>query len=327
MMKVTNMFITKAVKTKTLGEFLQACRANLGLTLEDVASVARVQPKYLLALEEGRFGELPAEVYVKGFLTSLSQIYRVDTRKLWQQYLAEHEVVRNLELSPKAAKPPLTMPRFILSPKTLTILGVAVLGFLSLAYLYFQISSLSRPPYLAVSSPATDGIVQSGLLVVSGSTEPGAEVYLNGQPIVVDVNGNFRENLSLGRGTNMLTIRAVNKFGRETVVARQLVLLEKAIAGSFTDATGSGDVATSNAPFVTVEVKIGPTASWISLESDGQEIYEGTMLAGATKKITAREMIRLTTKNAGSTRVLVNGKDFGKLGKDDETIKDIEFTR
>lgn len=313
-------FVTKKVKTQTLGEYLSSCRDHLGLSLEEAGRLSQIQPKFLAALEEGRYSDLPATVYVKGFLKSLAKFYRVKEGKLLEQFAAEHEIVHNTALAtPVDERGKFFMPRLILSPRTLMVAGVVAVGILSLGYLYFQISSLSQPPILEVFSPSSDGTVDSSLLVVNGRTEAGASVYLNNQPIVADATGEFQENLSLAPGPNQLVIRAVNKFGRQTQISRSILLQEKQIAGSFTSNQGP------NAG-LTVEVAIGGKPTWIYLEADGLEKYSGTMLAGAKQTISAQNKIVLTTGNAGATQVILNGKDLGILGKDGEVIRDIEFT-
>lgn len=336
-MRVRDLFMTfttKKVNTQDLGEYLEACRQKSGLSLPEVAKVTQVQPKYIIALEQGRFRDLPAAVYVKGFLASLAKIYRLDSGSIYKQFLTEQGIARNLAIAEpeKQKKSPISL--FVVSPKTLTILGAAILGLSSLTYLYFQVSSLKRPPSLEVFYPEADGTVNSSLFLVRGKTEPGASVYLNNQAIVVDATGNFRENLSLGPGTNQLVIRAVNKFDKETIISRSILLAEKDIAGSFTEAYDtSGEVATSTPENMeqtglTLEILIGPEAAWIHIETDGgREEYSGTMLKGASRKIVAENKIVVTTGNAGSTRISLNDKDLGILGKEGEIIRDLEFTK
>lgn len=318
-------FTTKRVKTQTLGEYLASLRQKSGLPLSEIAKISQVQPKYLIALEQGFLERLPPPVYVKGFLKSLAKIYGVEPQILLQQYLAEHEIAHNVKiLAESKPKLPVAIPRFILNPKTLTFGAVVLLGLLSFGYLYFQVSSLNRPPKLEVFSPEKDGIMNSSLLLVLGKAEPGSSVTLNNQPIIADANGEFRENLSLAPGSNQLVIRAVNKFGRETVLTRSIIYQEKEIAGVSTSSEAS--LADEVREGLTLEVIIGDQAAWIYLEADGVEKYSGTMLPNSRRLIEASERIVLTTGNAGYTRVILSGEDLGILGKEGEVIRDIEFT-
>lgn len=310
--KIGEGFTVKTVQTQTLGEYLLACRKRLGLELATVAKVSQVQPKFLEALEKGDYAVLPSAVYVRGFLRSLALVYRVSAGKLLEAFTAEYEIARNMHLeSPGSIRSPFVLPRFIFSPKTLVVAGVSAIGFLSLTYLYFQVSSLRQPPMLEVYSPENDRLADSSLLLVHGKTESGATVYLNNQPIVVDAGGEFRENLSLAPGANLLVIRAVNKFQKETVVTRSIVLAKKEIAGILT-------------PLI-LELAVSKNTA-ITLAADGFQQYSGTLLAGTRKTVTAKDKIVLTTGNAGATRVIFNGNDMGVLGKDGERLADIEFT-
>lgn len=306
-----------------MGEYLQSCRSHLGLSLQDAAKLSQVQPKFIVALEEGRFRDLPAAVYVRGFLRSLAQVYRVTAVGLLEQFAAESQISANLQAS-AAPEPPggrFVFRRFILSPRTAMLLGAVILAIVSLSYLYFQISSLGRAPRLQVFSPESDLVTSSGSLLVRGQTEPGASVFLNNQALVSDSgSGEFRENLSLGPGPNRLVIKAVNQFGRETVVTRSVNFQEKEIAGSFTSIENPGEE-------LVLEVLIGPGSAWIYLEADGIEQASGTMLPNSRKAIAAKDKIVLTTGNAGSTRAIFKGKDLGVLGKEGEVIRDIEFTK
>lgn len=313
-------FKTKKVKAKTLGEYLRQCREYSGIALPEISKFSQVQKKFILALEEGRYQDLPDSVYVKGFLKSLSLIYHIPLATLLNQYLGEQEIAKNIEKSESDAETSFSTPKFIFSPKTLLIGSLAILGILSVSYLYFQVSSLKRPPSLHIISPAEDTTVNTGAVEVLGTTESGSTVYLNNQAIVVDAKGEFRENLTLAPGSNFLTIKSVNRFGKSSEVTKSIVYQEKEIAGA---ATRTPAILSDALIF---EITMGEQASWIEIVADGVDKFSGTMLPNAHQTIIAREKIVLTTGNAGTTRVKFNGKDLGILGKEGEVIKDIEFT-
>jgi len=156
-------------------------------------------------------------------------------------------------------------------------------------------------------------------------TEAGATVYLNNQLVVVDVNGEFRENLSLAPGTNTLVIKAVSKFEKETVVTRSIVIPEKQIAGAFDPEMPTTTPETIRE--VQLELVVGPQAAWVSIQVDGQEEFTGTMLAGSSRAVRASSSVRISTGNAGSTKVILSGQDIGLMGKEGEMLRDVEFTK
>ncbi|OGE83776.1 MAG: hypothetical protein A2846_04795 [Candidatus Doudnabacteria bacterium RIFCSPHIGHO2_01_FULL_49_9] len=318
------MFKTKPVRFSTLGEYLVSLRAHLGMSVTEISKVAKIPPKYITALEDGDYARLPATVYVRGFLKTLAEIYRVEHKNLLALYEQEKGLSDQLATpAPDTANPGRAMPRFIFSPRTLIAASVILLGLGSIGYLYLQISSVRRPPLLEVFSPEGDGAVDSSFLALDGRTEPGTNVYLNNQPVVVDANGKFHENLSLAPGMNQLVITATNKFDKHTIITRQVLIPEKQIAGAQDNDTLTASVEDSN---LDLEILVGPETAWMSVEVDSQIVFTGTMLPGSARRVSG-QFVRLSTTNAGAVRVALNGQDLGVLGKDGETLRDVEFSK
>ncbi len=317
-------FQTKPIKTRTLGEYLCSLREHLGLSIAEISKIAKIPPKYISNLEQGEYTELPATVYIKGFLKTLSEFYHVEHRGLLDLFDQEKKLSDQLDTTPDDAKSRTKIPRFVFSPRTLAISGAALLGLASIGYLYFQLSSVRKPPLLEVFSPRNNAQVDSSFLVLDGRAEPGASVYLNNQPVAVEASGKFRENLSLAPGANQIVIKAVNKFDKETVIVRQISIPEKQIAGVQVGATSTPS--STDTDEITLELLIGPNSSWVSIEVDSQDVFTGTMLPGSSREVRGK-FVRLSTTNAGSVRVMVNGKDLGVLGKDKETLRGIEFVK
>jgi cytoskeleton protein RodZ len=65
-----------------IGITLQAARVGRGLTIEQAAADTRISARFLEALEGERFHELPAPVYVRGFLRSYANYLRIDAQPL-----------------------------------------------------------------------------------------------------------------------------------------------------------------------------------------------------------------------------------------------------
>lgn len=78
------------------------------------------------------------------------------------------------------------------------------------------------PPELVLSRPQVSGT----LVILSGRTEPGAAITVNGEPVDVEASGAFKKVISLHReGVNVLTVRAVDGAGNETV-RRETVMID-----------------------------------------------------------------------------------------------------
>ena len=69
------------------GPRLRRSRMRRGLELDDVARVTKVNPTYLRFLEEERFEELPARVYVRGFVTLYAGCIGLEAKLVAEDYM------------------------------------------------------------------------------------------------------------------------------------------------------------------------------------------------------------------------------------------------
>jgi cytoskeletal protein RodZ len=68
-----------------IGSTLRNARVQRGLTIDQVAQDTRISARFLEALEAEMFDQLPAPVYVRGFLRSYANYLRVDPQPLLEE--------------------------------------------------------------------------------------------------------------------------------------------------------------------------------------------------------------------------------------------------
>ena len=303
------LFKTKQVKIDTLGNYLKQIREKLNLDIKTVSMLTQIKPVYLEDLEAGAYDKLPADVYIRGFIKNLSQIYRVDEQAMVEQFEKEHGFTaaheRRAVLHPQ---------KIWLTPRMLILIisGVVFMG--AFVYVATQIRSVLTPPKLVINEPVGDETVKGNSIVVSGVAEVGADVAINNQAVFLDQNGQFNENVILSNGLNTIEITARNKFNKAATVIRKI----------------NAEVPQNTPPPTSLPInltlQIGPNPAWVSIEADGVVVQRGTMLAGSSKSFSAKSDLVLTSANAGSTQVIYNGKDLGKLGRESEVVRNVEFS-
>lgn len=302
------LFKKKEVKIDTLGEYLTSVRKQLNLDIKTVSLLAQIKPGFLEDLESGNYKDLPGDVYIRGFLKSLAEFYRIKEKVLIDQYDKERGFPIEASIRVKIIK-----RKIVFTPKTVVIGLSVILLLAAVTYVGSQIRSVLAPPFLEVNEPNSDATIEGTSLVVAGKGEIGADIFINSQPVLADQSGQFSENLLLSPGLNIVEILAKNKFGKISKVTRNI--------------TAKTEIASEKpAEGITIIVNIGPGSAWVYLEADGVVAQRGTMLAGSSKTITAKENIIITSANAGSTQVVYNGKDLGKLGREGEVIRNVEFS-
>lgn len=72
----------------SIGRALSEARLERNLSIEQVAEYTRISPRFLVALEREEFYELPAPVYVRGFLRSYANFLGLDPEPLLQELVA-----------------------------------------------------------------------------------------------------------------------------------------------------------------------------------------------------------------------------------------------
>ena len=61
------------------------------MELEDISSTTKISPSYLRFIEEDRFEELPAPVYVRGFVRAYADCVGLDAARVAASYMKKFE--------------------------------------------------------------------------------------------------------------------------------------------------------------------------------------------------------------------------------------------
>lgn len=315
MKKMIPIFETKKINMETLPEYLKSARESFSYELNHVAKITNISPKFLEYLEAGYYHRLPADVYVYGFLRKLAELYRTDAELLIFQYKKEHGVHEQINKKIPVYKS-YTDSKFEVTPKTITITALVAFVIFILGYLFYQVHAINQPPKLLINSPQNGARLATSSVTVQGTTDVGVTLTINDQQIDVDSDGNFKKPVSISAGEKVLTFKAKNTFGKETT--KQVLVIGDFQTQEQMQQTVSADL--------TLVITAGPNSTWISTSIDGNPPEEETLLVGTKKTVMAKNKIVLSTGDAGSTSISLNGKDSGKLGRQGEVLTDIVFT-
>lgn len=88
-----------------VGAVLRAARLKRGASLEAVAQQTRIPKRYLEALENDRFSEFPAIVYLRGFMKEYCEHLDLDFSALWAKIEAPAEAEAPAKTAPAAKAP------------------------------------------------------------------------------------------------------------------------------------------------------------------------------------------------------------------------------
>lgn len=308
-------FVRKKVESLTLGEKLRKLRQQYRMSYAEIAKATRIQAKYLEYLENGEYGKLPAEVYVRGFLRNYARHLGLDDEAFLKLYDKEKDIRENLGQEPgvkESVRYPV-MNAWIITPRTILItLLTLVLGGTFL-YLVTEFRSFVAEPRLIIQSPLPGATIDGSGVLLRGQTDPGAVVTANGEPVFVGSSGEFSEEITLQQGLNRVVVRSTNRFDKtkETEVAIES-RISPSVPSAPTDETVKGFS-------FTVFAKIKPVN--ITVASGETVLYSGTLLPGKQQRFANLEAaVRLSTDDALHTEVSLDDAAATPVGKESVAV-------
>lgn len=106
----------------------------------------------------------------------------------------------------------------------LKFVGLSIGLLLILAYLVFQARFLIMGPQIILTEIPNIQQNQRAVFLV-GETHNISHFWLNDRPIYTDAKGKFKETLILENGYTIATLRAEDRYGRETTVVQPLIYI------------------------------------------------------------------------------------------------------
>lgn len=208
------------MKTKTIGEILREERQRHRLSIEKLAAKTRIKKKYLQALENNQFEQLPAATFVKGYIKIYAQLFGFDHQPLIALLRRDFKESVKGQLVPREFLKPMLKKRQVWGPATFVVIGLALTFITLISYVGLQWYILSQPPALKIISPAEDLLV-AARVSVSGQTDADAIVTVNSQPVALQSDGSFETEIYLPReGVNTISIEAQDRRGKVALIQR-----------------------------------------------------------------------------------------------------------
>lgn len=231
-----------------LGQLLRQKRLLLDLTLEDVEERTGIKARCLKALEHGNYHELPASVYIRGYLKTLSSIYGLELSRLIVLYKEDQGIINQIVNEARTKLPTKNKKiGFTLTSKTLAVGILSLMFIITTAYMAGQINHVTAAPDLYITSPEEGYLTKKTLLEIKGGTEVGSTVTINNQAIPVNPDGTFNQTIYLSSGENNIVIRASNRFNNYSEIRRRVVVASSPqVLGENTNTEESADTQTSD---------------------------------------------------------------------------------
>jgi len=205
-------FSTKKIKSeKTLSERLKAARLRQKLSLSDAEIGSKVRAKYLAAIEEGRWSELPQNVYVRGFILAYAKYLKLDLRSITELCESEMSFRRSKEQQKISYNQSFKEAKVLITPKLIGYTAMILSIISVVTYIAFQLVGFAGNPELKIISPNNNLTTDSDAIDLAGVTDADTFISVNEENIPVSGDGHFSTKLKLHQGVNMVKVKAINK--------------------------------------------------------------------------------------------------------------------
>lgn len=197
-------------------------RIKLGISLATLATKTRISEKYLLAIENNHFDELPpARAHRLAYMRSHALFLKLDPKKIVRQFVQENGL-KNI-----TTKVAISNFKSIFNLSWgIRYLAVGAFTLFFIGYLGLQIRRIITPPVLNIYSPIEGSLSANSETSIEGQTEKECHLTINGQDIHVDESGRFSTSISLGTGVNTINFSSTKKHGKTTEIVRHIIVKE-----------------------------------------------------------------------------------------------------
>ncbi len=213
---MTAGFSLKKIKSRqTLGQKLKRMRSRKKLSLIDAELATKIRAKYLVALENNDWINLPADAYTKGFVIRYSQFLGLNPSKIYREYQEERRILVNQSDNLLMPKKKTHEFGFIITPKIFVPILACLFILFVFGYIIYQIMGFAAAPELLVFSPADNSILDTDSIEIRGVTDQRASIFINDQAVAVSSDGKFVIDYKLNKGINTIEIKSRNRAEKE----------------------------------------------------------------------------------------------------------------
>ncbi|UCH44263.1 MAG: helix-turn-helix domain-containing protein [Nitrospiraceae bacterium] len=274
----------------TPGSILKAEREKQNKSLEEIAHRLKLSPDYLQAIEEGSYGSIPAEIFVKAYIRFYADALGLDSDFILDLY-------HKKETGPPVVHPVTGEDEEIFSYRPLAVM-TALLAIFTATALFMK---APVPLEKRIIPPAAVDSHNNGVSVKETiDKELPQDVVSPAQDVVSPV-----QDVVSPVQDAVPPAQDVVSPVQDVVPPAQDVMPPVQDAVSPSKRGGSEKLS----------LRIEATElTWASVSIDGGERKEWQLRAGESKEFQANEIFRIKVGNAGGTKLYFNGSYLGELG-------------
>ena len=296
-----------------LGALLRQAREEKRFTLEQIEEHTRIRYKYLLALEEARYDDLPTPGHIHGFLRNYARYLDLDMEEVEALYARERAAHRRFEPRIFHPKNIALLPRQSLIKADLVLSVVIVILLSAIGFLFWQYGwPVVRPLLPIVGLPAPPPTRELATATRATSTHLAVAFTSTASPTASPQDATLTETITVAP--------------TETATPEPIPTATPTLDSPLVIATPTSEPTSTPTPTPTRSGGVVVAARfvdrvWLQVTIDGQESPGSMYEVGDEEQWTADSTVYMICGNAGGVEVTVNGEELGVLGARAEVIE------
>ena len=269
---------------REIGAALRDRRLAMDLNLSDIEHFTNLKRMVLVAIEDGRFNDLPSTVQGRGMLNNYAKFLAMDDSAVMDRYAQALQLQREERMPSRKAPEPAVIVKFNLPKGLRRVLNpdLVIGGALILALFGFILWGASQMLASSGEKP-TEAPSISQMLQMTPSVSPMPDLT-------------------------------------RTAEATQLSEQETAVPGVIIAQSTPTPVATANAAPLQVYI-IAHDRAFMRITVDGMSAFDGRVLPNNVYTYSGNDLITLLTGNGEALEVYFNQEYLGKLGDVGEVVE------
>lgn len=329
-------------KIERIGDLLREARLDMDEDLYAIAEYLRIKPAFLIALENSRYDELPADAYVIGFLRTYANFLGIDGKAAVDRY--------RYEMAGRRKKPVLSMPTPVSEGRAPSgiVMGAAAVALFLIYLIWYGFSSSGRsdvriaPPLPSTSSsqgslenPAAAGLTAPVTALPETTTAP-EEPSADTTPLadLAPSAGPLR-GIEIPPASPGIVLSSPGMSAPLAVIKEEAPQIEKAVMkapekpkpkeksdddaldrNTAKPAETSAPPKEENAVPSRITVRARQNTWVMIVDNEGKALLDRVLKAGESYKVPDGPGLSLTTGNGSGIVVSLDGKDLPRISGD-----------
>jgi|GEM_PF-5055724 len=198
----------KEIFTKTL----EVACSELRKTTDDISNETKINKKTIERIFNGDFSDFSSRVVLESTVRKIAQTLKLNPDPFCE-FAISNFVGKSLFQSNQSNN---YSASFFNVPKFFLVFSVIVFFVFGVYYIARQFYSFYKLPEIEIIQPIDGEISRSETVIITGRTDNGSRVFINGSRINVMKNGEFSKEVKLREGNNTFIIISESKLGRKS---------------------------------------------------------------------------------------------------------------